>query len=211
MLSFKNSQDDLVDFSEKQKSSTLKVQKKEFISVPFIRAEEAFQILNVSFVTFKAQKKKILKESRKEPSSNWCKSHTLTILQASLSRSPGIVVRDADRCFVGPWFESGEDMDVCKCVVSSRHGGTVKRSRVAISIVKLVEGEERWEVRDHPRVFSLKIGVEPSQIMLSPVWCSKLRLKTGIRNLPLAAMTLVYLDLMLLSIRWQQQQHVSYC
>ncbi|GFW22203.1 hypothetical protein TNCV_1429571 [Trichonephila clavipes] len=32
---------------------------------------------------------------------------------------------------------------------------------------------------DHPRVSSLKIGVETSQIILSLVWCSKLRLTTG--------------------------------
>ncbi|GFX95631.1 hypothetical protein TNCV_4885571 [Trichonephila clavipes] len=31
-----------------------------------------------------------------------------------------------------------------------------------------------------PKVFYLKTGVERSQIVLSPVWCSKLRLTTGV-------------------------------
>ncbi|GFT36973.1 pogo transposable element with KRAB [Trichonephila clavipes] len=52
-----------------------------------------------------------------------------------------------------------------------------------------------------PRVFSLKIGVEPSKIVLSPAWCSKLRLITGVKGWPLTARNFVGLDLMLLSIR----------
>ncbi|GFW07389.1 hypothetical protein TNCV_865611 [Trichonephila clavipes] len=38
------------------------------------------------------------------------------------------------------------------------------------------------EGHDHPQVSSLKIGVKTSQIVLSPVWCSKLRLTTAFHN-----------------------------
>ncbi|GFW72535.1 uncharacterized protein TNCV_3797631 [Trichonephila clavipes] len=44
----------------------------------------------------------------------------------------------------------GEDMDVCKCTVPSRHGGTLNSRRAANLLVRLVEGEERWEASDHP-------------------------------------------------------------
>ncbi|GFW23965.1 hypothetical protein TNCV_4950111 [Trichonephila clavipes] len=36
----------------------------------------------------------------------------------------------------------GEDMDVCKCIVPSRHGVTLNNRRVASTLVRLVEGEE---------------------------------------------------------------------
>ncbi|GFV43926.1 hypothetical protein TNCV_1669411 [Trichonephila clavipes] len=68
---------------------------------------------------------------------------------------------------------SREDMDVCKCIVTSWQGGTLI---AASPLVRFVEGEERWEAPDNPEVFSLKIGVETSEIVLSPVSCSKLRL-----------------------------------
>ncbi|GFT76084.1 uncharacterized protein TNCV_1255641 [Trichonephila clavipes] len=73
-----------------------------------------------------------------------------------------------------------EDMDVCKCIVPLRHGGTLNSRRAASPLVRLVEEVERLEAPDHPQVFSLKIGVETSQIVLSPIWCSKLRLTTGV-------------------------------
>ncbi|GFU05859.1 hypothetical protein TNCV_3394541 [Trichonephila clavipes] len=40
-------------------------------------------------------------------------------------RPSGIVISDADCCVVRPGFESGEDMDVYKCIVSLRHGVTL--------------------------------------------------------------------------------------
>ncbi|GFW45882.1 hypothetical protein TNCV_4496011 [Trichonephila clavipes] len=46
--------------------------------------------------------------------------------------------------------------------------------RAASPLVRLVKGEEMREAFDYPRVFSLKSGVEPSKIVLSPAWCSKL-------------------------------------
>ncbi|GFU05851.1 uncharacterized protein TNCV_3394461 [Trichonephila clavipes] len=38
----------------------------------------------------------------------------------------------------------GEDMNVCKCVVPSRHGGTLNSRRATSPLVRLEEGEERW-------------------------------------------------------------------
>ncbi|GFU33823.1 hypothetical protein TNCV_2169881 [Trichonephila clavipes] len=60
-------------------------------------------------------------------------------------RPSGIVVRDADCCAVtvGTGFDSREDMDVCKCIVPARHGGTLNSRRAASPLVRLVEGEER--------------------------------------------------------------------
>ncbi|GFT97203.1 hypothetical protein TNCV_3858581 [Trichonephila clavipes] len=52
--------------------------------------------------------------------------------------------------------------------------------RAASPLVRLVKGQEEWEAPDHPQVSSLKIGVEMSQIVLLPVWCSKLRLTTDV-------------------------------
>ncbi|GFV10378.1 hypothetical protein TNCV_1951511 [Trichonephila clavipes] len=52
-------------------------------------------------------------------------------------------------------------MDVCKCIVPLRHGGTSNSRRAASPLVRFVEGEERWEDPDHPRGFSLKIGLSP--------------------------------------------------
>ncbi|GFY34659.1 uncharacterized protein TNCV_1373501 [Trichonephila clavipes] len=42
-------------------------------------------------------------------------------------------------------------MDVCKCIVSLRKGGTLNSRRAASHLVRLVEGEERWEAPDHPQ------------------------------------------------------------
>ncbi|GFW60181.1 uncharacterized protein TNCV_1842641 [Trichonephila clavipes] len=76
-------------------------------------------------------------------------------------------------------------MDVCKCIVPLRHGGTLISHRAACLLVRLVEGEENWEISlTTSRAFPLKIGMEPSKIILSPVRCSKLRLTTGIQLAP---------------------------
>ncbi|GFS59131.1 hypothetical protein TNCV_70091 [Trichonephila clavipes] len=96
-----------------------------------------------------------------------------------------------------------KDMDVCKCIVFLRHRGTLNSCRAVSPLVWLVEGEETWEALDHPRVFSLKIGMEPRKIVLLPAWCSKFRLTSGVKIQPLAAINYVSLDLMLLSISCQ--------
>ncbi|GFX72187.1 uncharacterized protein TNCV_1954631 [Trichonephila clavipes] len=56
-------------------------------------------------------------------------------------------------------------MDVCKCIVPARHGGTLNSRRAASPLVRLVEGEERWEASDHPQsVLSLNWGgIEPNR------------------------------------------------
>ncbi|GFV71812.1 hypothetical protein TNCV_4868961 [Trichonephila clavipes] len=60
---------------------------------------------------------------------------------------------------------------------------TLNGRRVASPLVRLVEGEEKSEAPDHPRVFSLKIGMESSKIVLSPAWCSKAKANDRRRNL----------------------------
>ncbi|GFV91217.1 uncharacterized protein TNCV_897381 [Trichonephila clavipes] len=52
---------------------------------------------------------------------------------------------------LGLSLNPGEDMDVCKCIVPSRHGSTLNSRRAANPLVRLVEGEERWEAPDHPQ------------------------------------------------------------
>ncbi|GFW52172.1 uncharacterized protein TNCV_2426191 [Trichonephila clavipes] len=42
-------------------------------------------------------------------------------------------------------------MDVCKCIVSLRHGGTLNSHQAVSPFARLVEGEERWEASDHPQ------------------------------------------------------------
>ncbi|GFT28313.1 uncharacterized protein TNCV_646321 [Trichonephila clavipes] len=87
-------------------------------------------------------------------------------------------------------------MDVCKCIEHLRHGSTLNCCQAASPLVRLVKGVDRWEAPDHPQVSSVKIGVKTSQIVLSPVWCSKLRLTTGV-TYPFAMMKFVGLDLAL--------------
>ncbi|GFW28412.1 uncharacterized protein TNCV_4640771 [Trichonephila clavipes] len=51
-------------------------------------------------------------------------------------------------------------MDVCKCIVPSQHGGTLNSHQATNPLVRLVEGEERWEAPDHPQgVLPLNWGV----------------------------------------------------
>ncbi|GFY01820.1 uncharacterized protein TNCV_1468101 [Trichonephila clavipes] len=65
-------------------------------------------------------------------------------------------------------------MDVCKCMVPFRHGGTLNRRGAASPVMRLVEGEERWESLDHLQgVFPQNWGGTGPQIVLSSVWCSK--------------------------------------
>ncbi|GFW40669.1 uncharacterized protein TNCV_2836131 [Trichonephila clavipes] len=40
-------------------------------------------------------------------------------------------------------------MDVCECIVPSRHESTLNSRRAVNPLVRLVEGEERWESPDH--------------------------------------------------------------
>ncbi|GFW72626.1 DENN domain-containing protein 11 [Trichonephila clavipes] len=68
----------------------------------------------------------------------------------------------------------GEGLYVCKFIMPLRHGGTLNSSQAVSSLVRLVEGP------DHPQGVLLQNRVEPSQNVLSTVWCSKLQLMTGV-------------------------------
>ncbi|GFW23605.1 uncharacterized protein TNCV_4091481 [Trichonephila clavipes] len=85
-------------------------------------------------------------------------------------------------------------MDVCRCIVPSRQRGTLNSRRAVRPLERLVEGKERWVDHDHSQVSSLKIVVETSQILVSPVWCSNLRLTTCF-TYPFAMLNFVGLDL----------------
>ncbi|GFW16829.1 hypothetical protein TNCV_2759571 [Trichonephila clavipes] len=54
------------------------------------------------------------------------------------SRPSGIVVSDADYGAVGPGFKPREGMDVCKCIVPSRHGGILNRRRAISPPMRLM-------------------------------------------------------------------------
>ncbi|GFX35930.1 uncharacterized protein TNCV_4214521 [Trichonephila clavipes] len=64
-------------------------------------------------------------------------------------------------------------MDVCKCIVPEWHWGTLNSRRAANPLVRLEEGEERWEVSEHSQsVLPLNwVGMEPN----STVTCMVLK------------------------------------
>ncbi|GFX15657.1 cullin-4A [Trichonephila clavipes] len=45
----------------------------------------------------------------------------------------------------------GEGKNVCKCIVPSRHGGTLNSRRAASPFVRLVAGDERWKALTLPQ------------------------------------------------------------
>ncbi|GFV50360.1 hypothetical protein TNCV_3899951 [Trichonephila clavipes] len=61
---------------------------------------------------------------------------------------------------LGLGLNPGESMNICKCILPSQHGGTLNSHRAASPPVRLVEEEDTWEARDHPRVFSHKNCVD---------------------------------------------------
>ncbi|GFX06371.1 uncharacterized protein TNCV_2938991 [Trichonephila clavipes] len=74
----------------------------------------------------------------------------------------------------------GEDMDVCKCIVPSRHGVSLNSLRAAGPLVRLVEGKERWEAPGHPQGVLHNIGgeIEPNH----SVTCMMLKATTKDRR-----------------------------
>ncbi|GFV37475.1 cullin-4A [Trichonephila clavipes] len=46
---------------------------------------------------------------------------------------------------------SGEGLNVCKCVVPPRHEGILNSRQAASPLVRLVEEQDRWEVPGHPQ------------------------------------------------------------
>ncbi|GFU94265.1 hypothetical protein TNCV_3980661 [Trichonephila clavipes] len=71
-------------------------------------------------------------------------------------------------------------MDASKCIVLLQHGSSLNSSRTANPLVRLVEEEERWEALGHPWGALPQIWVELNQIILLPVWGSKLWLTTSL-------------------------------
>ncbi|GFW80422.1 uncharacterized protein TNCV_2945541 [Trichonephila clavipes] len=57
-------------------------------------------------------------------------------------------------------------MDVCKCIVPLWHGDTINSRRAANPLMRLVEGEERWEAPDPPGDLPQNWGEnEPNRIV----------------------------------------------
>ncbi|GFS73749.1 hypothetical protein TNCV_1457991 [Trichonephila clavipes] len=79
-----------------------------------------------------------------------------------------------------------EGMHVCKYIVPLWYGDTLNSRRAASTLVILVERKRGWEAPDHPQMFFLKIEEEPNKIVLSPVWCLKLRRVAGVNLYPVA-------------------------
>ncbi|GFX62678.1 vacuolar protein sorting-associated protein 13C [Trichonephila clavipes] len=74
----------------------------------------------------------------------------------------------------------GEGMDVCKCIMPSRHGSILNSRGAASLFVWLVEGVEMWETLDPSQdILPTKLGVKPSKIVQLCAWCSKPRLRIG--------------------------------
>ncbi|GFX64621.1 uncharacterized protein TNCV_1671571 [Trichonephila clavipes] len=75
-------------------------------------------------------------------------------------------------------------MDFCRCIVPSRHWGTLNSRRVASPLIRLVEGKERWEDPDYPLgVFPQNCdGTEPNRT----VTCMVLKAKANDRRKTLA-------------------------
>ncbi|GFX20220.1 hypothetical protein TNCV_1437801 [Trichonephila clavipes] len=48
-------------------------------------------------------------------------------------------------------------MDVCKCIVPSWHRDVLNSCRAESPLVRLVEGEERWDATDHPKGLPSKL------------------------------------------------------
>ncbi|GFV94581.1 uncharacterized protein TNCV_3826481 [Trichonephila clavipes] len=87
-------------------------------------------------------------------------------------------------------------MNVCKCIVPSRHGGTPNSRRATSPLVRLVEGEERWDTPDHPQgVFPQNWG---KTVLNRSVTCMVFKAKANdMRHFrtPFAMMNFVGLDL----------------
>ncbi|GFW20316.1 uncharacterized protein TNCV_3457541 [Trichonephila clavipes] len=58
----------------------------------------------------------------------------------------------------------GEGVSVCKCIVPVRHEDTPNSRRAASFLLRLVEGEERWEAPDYLQSVLPEIwgGTEPN-------------------------------------------------
>ncbi|GFU54270.1 hypothetical protein TNCV_576541 [Trichonephila clavipes] len=106
----------------------------------------------------------------------------------------------------------GEDMDVCKCIVSLRYGDTLNSRRAANRLVRLVAGDERWEASDPPPGYSpSKLGCNLDKsychLILGSPRCGSVRYPTNGHRSPeviveswvkaLASLTIRHLERML--------------
>ncbi|GFU20783.1 hypothetical protein TNCV_4173171 [Trichonephila clavipes] len=74
--------------------------------------------------------------------------------------------------------------------------GFLNSQIVTSPFVRLVEGEERWKAPGRPHcVLPQNLGETEPNLLLSPEWCSKLRITTGVDYMPLETMTFVGLHL----------------
>ncbi|GFV95044.1 uncharacterized protein TNCV_1030421 [Trichonephila clavipes] len=109
---------------------------------PFMRF---FKITVPNVVGYLKERKLALRNKEKDKR-NMHFSLRILIPNYVSCRPTDTVVSDAD---CGP----GEDMDVCKCIVPLRYGGTLNSLRAASSLVWLVEGEESREASGYPQGF----------------------------------------------------------
>ncbi|GFW15475.1 hypothetical protein TNCV_4656151 [Trichonephila clavipes] len=72
-------------------------------------------------------------------------------------------------------------MDVCKCIVPSRHGGTLNSRRAASPLVRLIERKRGGRPLTLP---PQNWGGTKSEIVLSPLWYSRLWPTTGVHLAP---------------------------
>ncbi|GFT63589.1 hypothetical protein TNCV_870501 [Trichonephila clavipes] len=112
------------------------------------------------------------------------------------------MVIKVDCCAIGPGFKSREGMYVCKCIMPLWHESTLNSRQDASPLVRLIEEKRGGIPLTTPRLFSLKIAAEPSQIKLSPKWYSKLRPTTQTHNINFTSTDFVDLNLMPVSIGW---------
>ncbi|GFY25296.1 uncharacterized protein TNCV_2484161 [Trichonephila clavipes] len=113
---------------------------------------------------------------RQKPSCSATLIGLLLVLGASSSQSSRLsrrVVSDAACCAIGLGSNPGEDRDVYKCIVPSRHGETLNNRRAVSPLARLMEGEGKWEASDHShRILPLNWGgTEPN----STVTCMVLK------------------------------------
>ncbi|GFS64435.1 hypothetical protein TNCV_3955961 [Trichonephila clavipes] len=105
----------------------------------------------VPLKTYRVGQRCTLKQSRAETCSRWkierlfsllCFPITSGIVTAPEELQLEFVDLQSDHSVKDLGSSPGEDMDVCKCIVHLKHGGTLNNRRVVSPLVRLVEGEE---------------------------------------------------------------------
>ncbi|GFX24503.1 uncharacterized protein TNCV_993181 [Trichonephila clavipes] len=73
-------------------------------------------------------------------------------------------------------------MDVFLCIVPLQHGDTQNSRRIASPFMRLVEGEERWEVPDHGILPQNRGGTKPNHTVTCMVLKATANDRRGISN-----------------------------